>query len=95
MNEIDGVPKLRLYTNTYLEVIDYYKNGALFDICLLGCFDEPKARYISFQICDVVFRFHNKNVAHFDLKLDNILLNENFILKICDFGYANNARGFT
>lgn len=31
---------------------------------------------------------HSKSVIHRDIKLDNILLDENFKCKICDFGVS-------
>lgn len=34
---------------------------------------------------------HEKGLAHRDLKMENILLNENFVVKIADFGTAKLA----
>ena len=31
---------------------------------------------------------HNKNISHRDLKLDNILINDNYFPLICDFGFS-------
>ncbi len=31
---------------------------------------------------------HSKNILHRDIKLDNILLDDNFNSKICDFGVS-------
>ena len=39
---------------------------------------------------DSVEYMHSKHVAHRDLKLENILIDDNLNLKICDFGFATN-----
>lgn len=38
----------------------------------------------------IISEIHKKGVAHRDLKLENILLDDNFNILICDFGYAIN-----
>lgn len=45
------------------------------------------------QLLDAVDTLHSKGqVAHLDLKLDNILIDNDYQLKICDFGFADDLR---
>jgi len=47
--------------------------------------DEKIARTYFHQLIDGLEYLHSKGYAHMDLKLDNLLLGENFVLKIADF----------
>lgn len=31
---------------------------------------------------------HSKGITHGDIKLDNLLISVDFLVKICDFGFA-------
>ena len=43
---------------------------------------------ISIEVANAMTFLHDKNIVHRDLKPDNILLDENGVVKICDFGVA-------
>ena len=46
-------------------------------------------RYLFSQICDGVDTLHIKaQYAHLDIKLENILIGNDYKLKLCDFGFA-------
>ena len=36
---------------------------------------------------------HKKGIAHLDIKLQNILLTDKGVLKLCDFGHGTNLAG--
>lgn len=44
---------------------------------------------ISDEILSAVEYLHNHQIAHLDIKLENILLSEDLEVKLCDFGFAS------
>ncbi|KAG9220912.1 hypothetical protein CCMSSC00406_0002488 [Pleurotus cornucopiae] len=70
-------------------VIDLVPNGEMQTLLSrIGSLSITCARYYSAQIVDALAFMHAKNVVHRDLKPENLLLDENFRIKICDFGTA-------
>ena len=68
--------------------------GELYDyIAHTGCFSEKVCRYYFKQMLKAVNHLHEKGFAHRDLKPENMLLDENFDLKLIDFGFAANIQG--
>mmetsp|Transcript_34402 Transcript_34402/g.91073 ORF Transcript_34402/g.91073 Transcript_34402/m.91073 type:complete len:619 (+) Transcript_34402:295-2151(+) len=64
--------------------------GELFDYILTGgAFPEPFARAYFKQLLLALGECHRVGVYHRDIKPENILLNENFQLKVGDFGLAS------
>ena len=54
---------------------------------------ESLIRYLFTQICNGVDVLHTKALyAHLDIKLENILIGNDFKLKLCDFGFAQEVQ---
>jgi len=71
-------------------LMEYAPEGELFDmIANSGKFKEPVARYFFMQIISALSYIHNNvGVCHRDLKPENILIDENFNLKLADWGFS-------
>lgn len=50
--------------------------------------DEKETKKLFFQIVEAVNYCHSKNIVHRDIKLENILLDENMTIKVIDFGFS-------
>ncbi|KAG2235883.1 hypothetical protein INT48_008186 [Thamnidium elegans] len=74
-------------TATFL-ICDYCPGGNLLDL-LKKPMSENEARRIFLQLCQAVKYLHEQvKVCHKDLKLENILFDEDNNVKVCDFGLA-------
>jgi len=72
---------------TYCMALELCEGGELFDILYYtGQFNEKLARTFFQQICSGVKACHDRNVAHRDIKAQNVLLGEGFQIKLADFG---------
>lgn len=71
--------------------MEYLQGGTLFDICIkTGGMNEPMAHFFTCQLVDAMQNVHKNEIVHLDLKLENIISDELFNLKIADFGMATN-----
>nr|CAD7402855.1 unnamed protein product [Timema cristinae] len=67
----------------------YAENGDMLEYVLRsGVVPEEQARIWQRQITLAVQYLHELNIAHRDLKCENILLTKNFNVKVADFGFA-------
>ena len=76
-------------------ILEYAPKGELFDYisCPKKGFGEKYAKIIFRNILKGINYCHKKGICHRDIKIDNILLDENFNPKICDFGFATLTQG--
>eukprot|EP00808_Paulinella_micropora_P007413 g78665.t1 len=75
-------------------VMELCSGGELFEhIKAKGGFSESDARKVFKQLCEGVHFLHNMNIAHCDIKPENLLFSSadpaNARLKLIDFGMAN------
>lgn len=70
--------------------IEYCQRGDLFDfVKTRGPLPKDIADSLFFRILEGVDCLHKLGeVAHLDLKLENVLLTEDFRVKLCDFGFT-------
>ena len=68
-------------------VLPFYPGGDLFNSLLkVGKFDETTTAFYATQIANMISFLHSKNIAYRDLKLENLMINENGYLTLIDFG---------
>jgi len=76
--------------NIILVVLELATGGELFEfLSYTGFFEESIARTYFQQLMSGVEFCHSKGVAHRDLKPENLLLDDQFTLKLADFGFSN------
>lgn len=75
---------LRLYF-----VMPFINGGELYKIYeSKKRFDEETVRFYGSQLAMAIGYLHSKGIAHRDLKLENILVDETGYIKIIDYGLA-------
>jgi len=71
-------------------VYEVARGGDFFAFVALGCLPENMVRMYFKQMMTAIEYMHSQGVYHRDLKLENILLNEELSLMIGDFGLSIN-----
>jgi len=69
--------------------MEYVAGPLLFDLAkAMGTMGEEIGRYFAKQMIDQLEYINSQNIVHRDIKLENILVDENMNLKLADFGFA-------
>lgn len=75
-------------------VTEVASKGELFDLVAeTGGLSERTARFVMKSIFKAVSYMHAQGIANRDLKLENMLLDENFRVKLIDFGLCAPTAG--
>jgi len=76
-------------TKTTVFAIEYASQGELIEYLMYTSkFEDELARWFFISLTEGVEYCHSQNIVHRDLKHDNCLLGDDFVLKITDFGFA-------
>ena len=80
----------KVYENLIYIIMDYVPEGMLYDVVenFQGV-GEIVANYFFKQLVDGLEYLLKNQVAHLDLKLENILVDSNMDIKITDFGFSS------
>lgn len=71
-------------------LLEIAENGPISNfIRVTGPIEEDLVRFMFLQLSDAVQYMHSKEFAHLDLKLENILLDKFFNIKLADLGVAH------
>ena len=69
--------------------MEYVEGDCLFDVAMkLGPLGEENAKALFSQLLDVMVYLDENQIAHCDLKLENIVVDKKMNLKLLDFGFA-------
>jgi len=88
----DYTKKNGVVKKVFALIFEYAEGGDLFEcIKAFDNFQEDIARTYFQQLLNTVEFIHDRGIIHGDLKLENLLLDSDFTLKIADFSFASFA----
>ena len=95
IKELDHLNIIKTYSirddpKKFYIIMEYCEKGELFKYIIKNKkLKENEAAFFFYQIINGIEYIHNKNIVHRDMKPENLLITENNIIKIIDFGLSN------
>lgn len=91
---LEYCPGMRAFPREGLNKVNHILGDELYNYLLRnGPISSEKVQKIFTQLVGAVAYVHNKSCVHRDLKLENILLDKNENVKLCDFGFTREYEG--
>jgi len=79
--------------NIYSLFLEYVAGGSVGSLIrMYGRFDEPLIQYLTYQVLEGLAYLHSRGILHRDMKADNVLLDQDGICKISDFGISKKSK---
>ncbi|MFY9252943.1 MAG: protein kinase [Fuerstiella sp.] len=69
-------------------VMEFVENGSLGEYLASGALGVEETVRITQQVCGALIEAHGAGVLHCDLKPDNVLLDAQYQVRLCDFGQS-------
>ena len=69
-------------------ILEYAQNGNLFKLMRRQRLNEQLIHKYFTQTVNALIYIHQQNLIHRDLKPENLLLDGNYNIKVCDFGWS-------
>ena len=76
----DGYLVMQLGAKDLLDVVEGSEDG---------CLPVRQSLKIFAEVCQLVARLHQRRIAHLDIKPENILIDDEGVLRLCDFSRAH------
>jgi len=74
--------------NSIIIKYKFYKNGDLFEYLLKNKLTELEIHKFSLQILNALIFLNKYNIVHMDLKIENIIIDDNHNIKLIDFEFC-------
>lgn len=84
---------IRSFSDKDIYILFEYLDIDLYTLIREKLLGEQHKRYIIYQIAKALHYLHSAHLIHRDIKPSNVLVNEDCLAKLCDFGLIRSIDG--